>query len=139
MDASTIELLRYGGYVFAVFAGLLFILAVFLFFKLKIRSVFYELSGKGRSKMTEKMAESYAVTGTLRSSDVSTGQTGQTGQTGKTGGTGDLGSSRTTGGTQTGQINHVRKVSRNKSKSANLAGFSIEKELIVVHTNERIQ
>lgn len=136
MDASTIELLRYGGYVFAVFAGLLFILAVFLFFKLKIRSVFYELSGKGRSKMTEKMAESYAVTGTLRSSDVSTGQTGQTG---KTGGTGELGSSRTTGGTQTGQISHVRKVSKNKSKSANLAGFTIEKELIVVHTNERIQ
>ena len=137
MDASTIELLRYGGYVFAVFSGLLFILAVFFFFKLKIRSVFYELSGKGRSKMTEKMAESYAVTGTLRSTDISTGQTGQTG---KTGGTSELGSARnTTGGTQTGQISHARKVSRNKSKSANLAGFSIEKELIVVHTNERIQ
>ena len=124
MNASTIELLRYSGYVFAVFAVLLFILAVFLFFKLKIRVVFYELSGKGRSKMTEKMAESYAVTGTLRSTDVSTGQTGQTGKT---------------GGTQTGQISHARKVSKNKSKSANLAGFSIEKELIVVHTNERIQ
>lgn len=133
MNATTIELLRYSGYVFAVFAVLLFILAVFLFFKLKIRVVFYELSGKGRSKMTEKMAESYAVTGTLRSTEIHTGQTG------KTDGTGELSNGRTTGGTQTGQISHARKVSKNKSKSSSLAGFSIEKELIVVHTNERIQ
>ena len=138
MSTNTIEILRYGGYVFAAFAVLLFILAIVLFFTLKIKDVFYELSGKGRVKMTEKMTAGYEVTGTLRSSEINSGQLEKSG---KTGGSGDLGTSRKTGNIQqTGQITHARKVSRNKPKSSGLApGFNIEKEVVVVHTNERIQ
>lgn len=139
MGDSTIELLRYSGYAFAVFAVLLFILAVVLFFKFRIREVFYELSGKGKIKMTEKMTASYEMTGTLRKTDT---HTGATEKTGKTGGTGELSGSLHTGSIQrTGQISHARKVSKSgKTRSAGLApGFVIEKELVVVHTNERIQ
>ena len=74
---ETAEVLRDASYISFGLAALFFILTILLFFRYKIRSLIYELSGKARQASTEKMKADYAFSGTLRQTTVPSGEVRQ--------------------------------------------------------------
>ena len=74
---ETAEVLRDASYISFGLAALFFILTILLFFRYKIRSLIYELSGKARQASTEKMKADYAFSGTLRQTAVPSGEVRQ--------------------------------------------------------------
>lgn len=75
MEAA--ETLRYASYISFGLAALFFVLTILLFFRYKIRSLIYELSGKARLESTKKMKADYAFSGTLRQTTVPSGEVRQ--------------------------------------------------------------
>ena len=70
MDNQNIpEFLNNAFIICLVLAITFLVVAIVLYFALHIRDVAYELSGKARADVTKKMQENYAVTGSLRQSD----------------------------------------------------------------------
>lgn len=65
--AGMAEMLRLGAYVCFALALLFLIATIVLFFRLNIRDVLYELSGRAKSESIQKMKADYAVTGSLSS------------------------------------------------------------------------
>ncbi|MGM9617013.1 hypothetical protein [Butyricicoccus sp.] len=65
---QTAIVLRYCAYTCFALAVIFLILTITLFFRMRIRNIIYELSGKAKTESTQKMKEGYAVTGTLRNS-----------------------------------------------------------------------
>lgn len=132
IDAGISDVLNYASYICYAISGVFLILAIILFFKLEIKKVIYELSGKAKVASTQKMNESYAVTGSLRTStgltssfDKSEALSGEVPVATRTSGKirPEAGSGKKTG--QTGKT---------KTGSA----FRITKDVMIVHTNERI-
>ncbi|MBQ6019669.1 MAG: hypothetical protein IJL26_05745 [Clostridia bacterium] len=125
---------RFGSYVAAAVAGILLILAVVLFFKMKILDVIRELSGKSRADLTAKMTSSYGVTGSLRrSASSAAAESANSPETRAETKTGQIG--------KTGQISHARKVNKTPKPKTGQPGarFEITKDVAVIHTSERIQ
>lgn len=71
---ETAEMLKYASYISFGLAALFLVLTILLFFRYKIRSLVYELSGKARQAATEKMKADYAFSGTLRQATVPSGE-----------------------------------------------------------------
>ena len=65
MDA---EILRNASYICYAVSGIFFVIAVVLFFTMRIKEVLYELSGKAKVATTQRMNDSYLTTGSLRTS-----------------------------------------------------------------------
>lgn len=132
----TPDILRYASYICYAVAAILFITAIITFFTMKIKDVIYELSGKAKIASTQRMNDSYAVTGSLRISSTLTGSFETSGQIS------DNISKPTTSGLKTsGKIKqesgNIRKVNQT-GKMKNGSAFKITKDIVVVHTNERI-
>ena len=134
-----IQFLQVGSYVATAVAGLLLVLAVVLFFTMKIPEVINDLSGKARSSQTAKMISSYEQTGSLRS-----GASPVSGSTANSDSKANSGKTKATVKTEqigrTGQISHARKVSKTPKPKSGPTGFRFEitKDIVVVHTSERI-
>lgn len=153
---DSVEILHFGSYACLAFAIILIAVSVILFFKFKIRDAIYELSGKARIASTQRMQSGYSVTGSLRSSSFTGSGSLPSSETSKSD---DLNGSlmmtdRLKSKTQktnppntrqdskskrSGAIN-VQKGSSQPARSKNLghSGFKLTKDIIVVHTDERI-
>ena len=124
------EILLYASYICYAVAAVLLILAIVMFFKMKIKNVIYELSGKAKVASTQRMTDSYAVTGSLRTS------TSLSDSLEKSGAISDSLSKASTGSLKSSSGN-IRKAGQGgKAKSGNT--FKITKDVMIVHTNERI-
>lgn len=123
--------------------------AVVLFFKLKIRETYYELSGKAKKESMRKMSDAYALTGSLRAS-------AQEADRSATAKEKDINNSLMMTGPMKATGESVRRVEApgkgaaeggkkrsGKLRSGLIGGgqkkFRITKDVIVIHTEERIQ
>lgn len=126
--------------------------AVVLFFKLKIRETYYELSGKAQKDIMKRMTETYAATGSLRANTseptsaemarersineslMMTGPMKQSGQkirkVEKAPRVGGENGKKRSGKLHTGLTGATR--------GAGAKNFRITKDVIVIHTEERI-
>lgn len=124
------------------------IVSVILLFALRIRDVFYELSGKARAEATKKMQENYAVTGSLRQGDGPAATSETSGKLASNSSglylTSGLSVSAEKGGTDgttvldRKQTGLKRDESRKESPGGQNNLFNVNKEVILVHTEEKI-
>ena len=127
MDA---EILRSASYICYAISGIFFVLAVVLFFTMRIKEVLYELSGKAKVATTQRMNDSFLTTGSLRTSANLTGSL--SGNISKP----TSANLNTTGKTKPDSGNIRKTGNTGKMKGSN--AFRITKDIVIVHTNERI-
>lgn len=154
--SESVEIFNYLSLICLAFSLVFIVVSVILFFKFKIRDAIYELSGKARVASTQKMQSGYSVTGSLRSSGLTGSGALSSSETSKSD---DLNGSlmmtdRLKSKTQktspantrqeqksrrSGAINAPKGAGQTaKSKNSAYGGFKLTKDIIVVHTDERI-
>ena len=131
MDSQTIAYIAYG---FLGLAGIFLALSIYLFFFLKIKQTIYELSGKAKTDITKSMVEGYAQTGSLRRSGLT--------DTLATSAEIDINNSLMfTDGLMSSKTS--QKISHSGKASSKLSfptggGLKMTKDVVVIHTEERI-
>lgn len=138
--------ISYTCYVLSVIS---LVTAVVLFFKLNVREAYYEFSGKARKDSMKKMSDAYALTGTLRPNAQEAAQQATPREK-------DLNDSLMMTGPMKAPGENIRRVEApgkgaaeggrkrgGKTRSGLIGGgqkkFRVTKEVIVIHTEERIQ
>ena len=134
MNSETIEYIAYACFALA---GIFLALSIYLFFFLKIKQTIYELSGKAKTDTTRSMVEGYAQTGSLRHSGLT--------DTLATSAEIDISNSLMftdglSGGRKTSQkiSQSQRTASGGASSKPASGGLKLVKDVIVIHTDERI-
>ncbi len=144
-NADVIGYLKYGSIACYIFAGLFLILAIALFFLFKIPDVINEISGKAKNLSTEKMVSGYKETGSLRTDVIGTASKAppddkKNGRAGPKK-NGKPKTEQTKPARQTTALKtegpSIRKVTAEQNKTAG-RGFIVTKDVIVLHTDERI-
>lgn len=132
IDAGISDVLNYASYICYAISVVFLILAIILFYKLEIKNVIYELSGKAKVASTQKMNESYAVTGSLRNSSGLTGSFDKSGVL-----SGEVPTSTRTSGKIRPEVGNGKKTGQT-GKTRMGSAFTITKDVMIVHTDERI-
>lgn len=125
-----------------VFAAIFLVLSVILFFRLKIRDTIYDLTGRKRASEMKKMQSTYALTGSLLSSnEISSGCEKEQQQglfnTDQMLNTADpVVLQASVPASETGVMK--QETSRRVRKKSSAGRMKITKQVILIHTDEKI-